>query len=56
MDMRAYNLPDEELIASLREAANEAWETVYRSRALIQESHSLLRLIDRMEAPLIETR
>jgi hypothetical protein len=47
---------DKELIATLREAAKQAQESIDRSRVMVQETYSLLRLAERMKAPLIESR
>ena len=55
MDTAAFDLPDEELIVRLREATEQVQEAIDRSRAIIQEARSLLRLAERMQTPLIES-
>jgi len=52
----AHDLSDKMLLAALREAAQQAQENVDRSRALVEETHLLLRLAERIEAALIDSR
>ena len=56
MAPQAINLSDEELIAMLREATKQTQESVARSHVVLRETHRLLLLAERIEAPLIERR
>jgi hypothetical protein len=56
MDPETRYFPDAALIAMLREAAEQAQESVDRSRVMVRETYWLLRLAQRMEGPLIESR
>lgn len=52
----AHALPDKVLLAVLRDAAKQAQQNIDRSRAIVRETNLLLRLAERIQAPLIESR
>ena len=52
----AHQLPDRMLLKALRDAVQQAQESVDRSRAIVRETQALVRLAERIESPLIESR